>query len=243
MTRLFELIKNNFAVFGGLSVMIAAFAVFVSSMYAVRHERSAETGESALLIKGKVVQIEPGLTLPQIAQRCVSAGLVTEEVFWSVITDPKFLSSTGVDAPTFEGYFLPGSYTVEPGTHFLAFLAEFTNRRRREISKLSKAYGPLPMPLSEVFVLASIATAERQLGASPADVIDRGLGLLLNGSEWKSEAVEHYFSSIRSESYAKAASKITRRGSGMPNYPICSVALDLLDLTYKKAAALTEKPS
>ena len=55
-------------------------------------------------IKKYPVTIPEDFTLKQIAERLAEKQLVEEKIFISVTTDPKFLSSLKIEAPSAEGY-------------------------------------------------------------------------------------------------------------------------------------------
>ena len=66
------------------------------------------------LVRGEIkiykVTIPEDYTLKQIADRLVAERLVTEENFFGVATDPVFLASLDIDAPSAEGYLYPDTY-------------------------------------------------------------------------------------------------------------------------------------
>ncbi|MCG8639917.1 MAG: endolytic transglycosylase MltG [Desulfobacterales bacterium] len=73
-----------------------------------------------ILLKGKVklhrVTIPEGLTIVETAKIFENEGFSKASEFIRLCSDPSFIQSLGVDAPTLEGYLFPNTYFFPKGT-------------------------------------------------------------------------------------------------------------------------------
>lgn len=107
------------------------------------------------------VLIPEGLTMVQIAEIFVQQGLMDRQEALRWMTDPGFIASLGIRAPTLEGYLYPDTYKFPKGVRPKEVLTTM-------VEHLRQVYGPelqarakeLNMTQHEVLTLASIIEKE-----------------------------------------------------------------------------------
>ncbi len=117
------------------------------------------------LLNGRVVQksitVIEGETIWNTAERLEEAGIMDSKTFFGFNSDPDFLSSLNIDAPSLEGYLFPDTYKFDKGTapqKVLAVMvrttqANFTDDMRAQMKKMG-------MSVRDVLTLASIIEKE-----------------------------------------------------------------------------------
>lgn len=118
-----------------------------------------------ILTLGKVklhrITIPEGYTVSQIADLAAAAGLTTRKKFFATATDPVFVSETGIDAQTFEGYLFPDTYFFPKGTTAKKMIATMVKRFGSIFNpKWRQETEALGLSVHEVVTLASIIEKE-----------------------------------------------------------------------------------
>ncbi len=116
------------------------------------------------LIEGRTIQytitIPEGADLEDIKRKLFSTGLVDEES-WKLTTDPEFLASLDIDAPSLEGYLYPDTYNFPKGTEPRTIFRMMVQRMREYFNdELRERAEELGMNENEVLTLASIIEKE-----------------------------------------------------------------------------------
>jgi UPF0755 protein len=119
----------------------------------------------ARLVAGDVlrhrVTIPEGWTLKQVARRLAEEGLANRRAFLARATDPAFIHSLGVDAPTLEGYLFPETYTfvrgMTPAQEIRAMLHELELHLTPRLLAAARARG---LNRRQLLTLASIIQKE-----------------------------------------------------------------------------------
>jgi UPF0755 protein len=116
------------------------------------------------LIDGRTIQytitIPEGSDLEDIKRRLFSTGLFDEES-WKLTTDPEFLDSLDIDAPSLEGYLYPDTYNFPKGTDPRTIFRIMVQRMREYFNdELRERAAELGMTENEVLTLASIIEKE-----------------------------------------------------------------------------------
>ena len=117
------------------------------------------------LVKGKVilysVLIPEGFTAHQVGKLLSERGLADETAINRLVTDPDFVQSLGVDAPTLEGYLFPDTYYFPRHTKPEEILKTMVGRFRQVFpAGLQARAADLAMTEREVVILASIIEKE-----------------------------------------------------------------------------------
>ena len=117
------------------------------------------------LVKGKVilysVLIPEGFTAHQVGRLLSERGLADEMAINRLVTDPDFVQSLGVDAPTLEGYLFPDTYYFPRHTKPEEILKTMVGRFRQVFpAGLQARAADLAMTEREVVILASIIEKE-----------------------------------------------------------------------------------
>jgi UPF0755 protein len=107
------------------------------------------------------VTIPEGWTLKKIATRLADEGLANRGAFLSQASDPAFLRSLGIDAPSLEGYLFPETYTfvrgMTPAEEIRAMLHELNAHLTAKILGAARARG---LNRRQLLTLASIIQKE-----------------------------------------------------------------------------------
>ena len=117
------------------------------------------------LVKGKVilysVLIPEGFTAHQVGRLLSERGLADEMAINRLVTDPDFVQSLGVDAPTLEGYLFPDTYYFPRHTKPEEILKTMVGRFRQVFpAGMQARAAELAMTEREVVILASIIEKE-----------------------------------------------------------------------------------
>jgi len=117
------------------------------------------------LVKGRVilysVLIPEGLTAYQTCRLISEAHLADEAALGGLISNPGFLTSLGVEAPTMEGYLYPDTYFFPKGTRPEEILKTMVGRfRHLYTEELQTRAGELKLTERQVLILASIIEKE-----------------------------------------------------------------------------------
>lgn len=112
-------------------------------------------------IKVYRVTIPEDFTLKQIAERLAEKKLVEEKNFITVTTDPKFLASLRIDAPSAEGYLYPDTYDFNRAMTIREIARIMINQFWKKVTpEMIKRASAMGMTLTEFVTLASIIGKE-----------------------------------------------------------------------------------
>jgi UPF0755 protein len=112
-------------------------------------------------VKIRRITIPEDYTVKQIADRLVAEGLVTEVSFMSLATDPDFLASLGIDAPSTEGYLFPDTYKFNRGMVEQEVIRMMVSRFREKVTpEMIARAKQLGMTPTEFVTLASLIGKE-----------------------------------------------------------------------------------
>ena len=112
-------------------------------------------------IKAYKVTIPEDFTLKQIAERLAAEKLVEEKIFISVTTDPKFLASLKIEAPSAEGYLYPDTYYFNRAMTTREIVKMMVSKFWKEITpEMLKRMQELHLSTTEFVTLASIIGKE-----------------------------------------------------------------------------------
>jgi len=118
-----------------------------------------------MLRKGKIMEygitITEGDSLREIREKLSEKGIMKKEDFMRLSADKKFLSSNDIDAPTFEGYLFPATYSIPKGMDPEEAIGMMIERMKKEYSReLRERTSELRLSEREVLTLASIIERE-----------------------------------------------------------------------------------
>ncbi len=117
------------------------------------------------------ITIREGLTVERIAKHLDSTCGLSADTVRRLARDPVFIASTGVDAPSLEGYLLPETYRVRfdiTARDFLAMLVRnmkevFTAAKRQRMKETGRS-------MHEILIMASLVEGETRLDRERARV-------------------------------------------------------------------------
>ncbi|HEC97763.1 MAG TPA: endolytic transglycosylase MltG [Nitrospirae bacterium] len=120
------------------------------------------------LISGRVaefdVTIPEGYNIRQIASTLDAAGIITEEQFFRLAYNRKFLDSMNIDAPSIEGYIFPDTYSFPRGMPPEDVLKTLVSEMRKHFTRgMKKRAEKLGLSEREVLTLASIIEKEARV--------------------------------------------------------------------------------
>ena len=129
------------------------------------HTRMRPTEILNALIKGRIIQysilIPEGLTAQQISSLLDETGLVEPPGITRLVSDPDFIQSLGIEAPTLEGYLFPDTYLLHRRTKAGDLLRTMVTRFRQLYTpSLQARAAEMNMTEREVLILASIIEKE-----------------------------------------------------------------------------------
>jgi UPF0755 protein len=169
MSRALDMLKENgFIRDKKLMIIIAKLTGVEGKLkagYYSFEERSTPFGAFSALLHGRVVQqkvtIIEGETVWNTAERLEEAGIMDSKTFFNFNSDPTFLSSLHIDAPSLEGYLFPDTYKFDKGTAPKKVLTAMVNTTRSNFTDdMRTQMKKLGMSEREVLALASIIEKE-----------------------------------------------------------------------------------
>ena len=108
-------------------------------------------------LKTYLVTIPEDFTLKQIAERLAERKLVQEKDFLSVTTDPKFLASLRIEAPSAEGYLYPDTYDFNRAMTTREIVKIMVNQFWKQVTpEMIERAKDMGMTTTEFVTLASI---------------------------------------------------------------------------------------
>ncbi len=118
-----------------------------------------------ILLKGRIIEYQikvlEGDSLAEIADAFARAGIATKEDFMKLASDPDFLESYEIEAPSVEGYIFPDTYTVPKGVDLEEAVGAMIDKMREKYSvNLMEETERLGMTEEQALTLASIIEKE-----------------------------------------------------------------------------------
>ncbi|TFG93755.1 MAG: endolytic transglycosylase MltG [Syntrophobacterales bacterium] len=191
------------------------------------------------LVRGKVkeyqVFIPEGFTLHQIATRLENQGLVDREVFISLASNSRLLSSLGIEGESAEGYLFPDTHTFNKSMGEEGII-RFMVRQFREVMKpnMLERSDELGLTEEEVVTLASIIEKEggpKEEKSLVSAVFHNRLkkGMRLQSDPTVIDDIEDCDGNLRRTDLEKKTPCNTDRIQGLPPGPICNPGLESIE--------------
>ena len=184
------------------------------------------------LVEGKVkeyqVFIPEGYTLQQIADRLEEQGLADREIFVSLASDKKLLSSIGIEGDSAEGYLFPDTHMLNKSMGEEGIIRFMVRQFRRIMTpELLERMERLHMGENEVVTLASIIEKEGG-GVAEMPLISAVFHnrlkrkMRLQSDPTVIYGIEDFDGNLRRKDLKQKTPYNTYRIRGLPPGPICS---------------------
>jgi UPF0755 protein len=169
-----------------------------------------------------------GDTLGIIKRKLAGEGIVAEEEFDALVSDPGLLEELGVGAPSLEGYLFPDTYSISKSATAREII-EMMVRRLEEVygSKLARRAERMGLTRREALTLASIIEKEAILDSERPVISGVYHNRLEKGMPLQADPTAVY--GIKPMSHGVTRRDIRRRTDyntyhikGLPPGPICS---------------------
>jgi UPF0755 protein len=190
------------------------------------------------LVRGEIkiykVTIPEDYTLKQIADRLVAERLVTEESFFGVATDPVFLASLNIDAPSAEGYLYPDTYEFNRNMTARDIVKAMINQFRKKITpQMMDRAKERGMTTNEWVTLASLIgkeTGHREEKDNVSAVFHNRLkrGMRLQSDPTAIYSLTGYQAIVRRKHLNNDTPYNTYKIMGLPPGPIANPGVDSL---------------
>ena len=188
------------------------------------------------LVRGDIkryrVLIPEDITLREIAARL--AGLVNEDEFMTLVSDPSFLDFLGIEDTTAEGYLFPDTYTFNRTMGTREIIETMVRQFRKKVTpEMIRRVGELGLTVSEFVTLASIIGKESgQTDEKPliSAVFHNRLkrGMKLQSDPTAVYDVKYFDGNIKRSDLRRNTPHNTYRINGLPPGPIANPGLDSL---------------
>lgn len=190
------------------------------------------------LVKGKVkeypVFIPEGYTVRQIADRLEEQGLADREIFLSLASDGRLLSSLGIEEDSAEGYLFPDTHMLNKSMGEEGIIRFMVRQFRRLMTPdLLEQMERLDLTESEVVILASII--EKEGGPNEEKPLISAVfhnrlkkGMRLQSDPTVIYGMEDFDGNLRREDLKKETPYNTYRIKGLPPGPICNPGLEAI---------------
>lgn len=184
------------------------------------------------LVSGRVihyrVMIQEGLTAAQISVVLGETGVVKKADVARLVTDPVFIATLGITAPTLEGYLYPDTYFFPKG-------AEAEDVVRAMVARLRQVYTPvlqaqavaLRMTETQVLTLASII--EKEAGRDVERPVISAVfhnrlkrGMLLQSDPTVIYGIPNFSGNLTRKDLARPTPFNTYTNTGLPPGPIAN---------------------
>ncbi len=192
------------------------------------------------LIKGKIkikgfrVPIPEGFSILQIASRLALLKLVNEEEFIETASNPRFVSSLGIQGPGAEGYLFPDTYILNQSMGPREIIRFMVNQFWQKVTPemLARAH-QLGFTTAEFVTLASIIEKEggsKEEKALISAVFHNRLkrGIRLQSDPTVIYGIKGFNGNIRKRDLRKKTPYNTYRIKGLPPGPIANPGMDSL---------------
>jgi len=118
-----------------------------------------------ILKKGQIIEYEitivEGDSLREITKKLSDKGIANEKELRQIASDPDFLFTYNIEAPSIEGYIFPDTYKIPKGMQPEDAIGMMINRMREKFSgELTARASELGLSENEVLTLASIIEKE-----------------------------------------------------------------------------------
>ena len=193
------------------------------------------------LVRGEIkkyfVLVPEDITLREIAARLVSLGLVDENEFMAIASDPSFLSSLGIDGATVEGYLFPDTYTFNRAMGAREIIKTMVHRFRKKVNpEMIKRAGELGLTVSEFVTLASIIGKESGRPEEKPLISAVFHNRLKRGMKLQSDPtavydVKNFDGNIKKSDLRRDTPHNTYKINGLPPGPIANPGIDSLYAT------------
>ena len=192
-----------------------------------------------------LVTIPEGLTVPEVAGLLAPRLGVPAARIDSLATDPAFLDSLGVQAPSLEGYLAPDSYEWLPGTPPEVALRAMVQHTRERLQHATAGCDSLPLGFDahQLLTMASIVEAEAQAAAERPRIARVYLNRLGRGMRLQADPTAAYAlgtnprHKLTLRDLRVASPYNTYLHDGLPPGPICSPGLASLEAVARPARA------
>ncbi|MDO8786108.1 MAG: endolytic transglycosylase MltG [Syntrophales bacterium] len=188
-------------------------------------------------IKKYLVLVPEDITLREIATRLVSLGLVDENEFMTIASDPSFLSSLGIDGATVEGYLFPDTYTFNRAMGAREIIETMVHQFRKKVNpEMIKRAGELGLTVSEFVTLASIIGKESGRPEEKPLISAVFHNRLKRGMKLQSDPtavydVKNFDGNIKKSDLRRDTLHNTYKINGLPPGPIANPGIDSLYAT------------
>ncbi len=203
--------------------------------------RSSMTPMAVLerLVGGKVkeyqVFIPEGFTLSRIATRLENQGLADREVFISLASDGRLLSSLGIEGESAEGYLFPDTHTLNKSMGEEGIIRFMVRQFRKVMTPdMLERAKELNLTEDEVVTLASIIEKEggpKEERPLVSAVFHNRLkrGMRLQSDPTVIYDIEGFDGNLRKTDLERKTPYNTYRIQGLPPGPICNPGLEAID--------------
>ena len=191
------------------------------------------------LVKGKVkeyhVFIPEGFTLDRIAARLENQGLADRDLFVSLASDSRLLSSLGIEGESAEGYLFPDTHTLNKSMGEEGIIRFMVRQFRRAVTSAMLARADeLGLTEGEVVTLASIIEKEggpKEERPLISAVFHNRLkkGMRLQSDPTVIYDIEDFDGNLRRTDLEKKTPYNTYRIKGLPPGPICNPGLEAIE--------------
>lgn len=147
-------------------------------------------GRSTIRVK---VTFPEGSTIKRMASILSRAAGVDSARFMRLATDRGFLASTGIDAPTAEGYLMPDTYFVYWGEHPRSVMTKMIELHRAYYNdQRRKEAGAIGLSPYQALILASIVEGEARVDEERPIVAGVYLNRLRRGMKLQADPTLQY---------------------------------------------------
>ncbi len=188
------------------------------------------------LVRGEIKEYK--ITIPEdfsakdIAARLISFKLVKEKEFFALASDPEFLSSLKIDAPSIEGYLYPDTYIFDRSMGTTEIMKMMVNRFWEMVTPgMIKQAEKQGLTLTEFVTLASI------IGRESGSKEEKGLvsavfhnrlkkGMKLQSDPTAVYHISNFAGTITRNDLKNSTPYNTYRIKGLPPGPIANPGID-----------------
>jgi len=187
------------------------------------------------------VTLPEGYTMVQCAKELARRGIVAEDKFMAVATDPDVCTSLGIPAANLEGYLFPDTYFLVPNTSALDVVHVMVGRFRQVAGELRvSADSVSATELHDIVKIASIVEREAMVDSEKPLIaaviynrLDRGMRLQCDTTI--RYGLNKYGRHLTYADLDADTPYNTYRYSGLPPTPICNPGRSALDAALRPA--------
>jgi UPF0755 protein len=176
-------------------------------------------------VLSRKITIPEGFNIYQIADRLEANNICGADVFLKYAAQSSFLKSTGINAPSAEGYLFPDTYVFPESSDPRDIIAAMHNKMMSVIGD-RPAYGP-GMNLHEILTMASLVEKEARVYNERELISSVFHNRLMRGMKLDCDptvryAVKKFTGPITVSNLNSDSPYNTYRRTGLPPTPICS---------------------